>query len=181
MGRDWVAEKHPRMSIRWLKRFGLLNGNDLAPIGVRIGEQKFFLYTEHRSSLLSIFFMVGDQSFVQKIIVRSVNVKFGQKKLFLCPVTGRLVAELHFLQGFFASRRAFRGGLGVKNGSPETRRQALAWRKADRLMGRDGKGPARGKKRDERNCETRKTPQDRCTIFVSRRGQARAVGNGGGP
>jgi hypothetical protein len=147
MGRDWVIETHAQISIRWLGRQGLFQRDPEDFLFIQFDNAQFAFINQDSNSI-KVYYIYNEKPYSTTIELAYVRVEFGYKRFFICPVTGRRVSIIHFIAGNFASRAGLRGILGVKNGSPAARQKAQRRRRIDRLLGRDGRGPARGKSRE---------------------------------
>lgn len=148
MGRPILLEGHPRIRLAHLRQFGVFGETGKEVIEITIAN-RLFIFMRRTENLITVITSVQDRLIFRELDIVKVRVKFGFRWYFYCPWTGKRCVELHFIAGRFGSRESFGRRISAKNGSPTMRRYARMRRSADRLLGRDGRGPARGHNREK--------------------------------
>ena len=140
-----VFERHPTIDVSVLRKVELFQSytNKTVTIKHHMPYQVTWLREQRR---LKIEFLIDGKYFCQLVSVSAAGANFGARFFFVCPVTGRRCSILHLAGNQFVSRSATRG-LSVRAGSPAQREQQRLARARNRLLGKDGKGPARGRNR----------------------------------
>ena len=138
-------EKHPVIEMKLLVDAGLFARRGRSSITIRHHIPYRVTHSLRGMSLL-VEFIVDLQYQSQLIELEYSSARFGGRIRFICPRTGRICTKLHLYGDSFMSRRAH-PGISVREGSPRQRRYEHVARLRDRLLGRDGKGPARGANR----------------------------------
>lgn len=135
-------ETHPVVEMRLLRDAGLFS--PFGPASITIHHHIPYRVTHsERGRSLFIEFIIDGGHRSQFIELDYSPAGYGERIRFKCPWTGRKCTKLHLYRGLFVSRSAHKG-ISVREGSPMQRRYESAARMRDRLLGRDGKGPARG-------------------------------------
>jgi hypothetical protein len=142
---DVIFEDHPRFSMGQLRRHGMFV-SDVSELAFKIGEAIVSIryYTEDDTLLLkwkSNGFEDG-----RLIGLTFAELKFGGRRYFVCPLTGKRTSELHLVGGKWGCRQAF-PRLTAKNGSPTQRFELRLRRWRAQLLGEDGYAQAKGKRR----------------------------------
>lgn len=148
-----ILEDIPRLEIGALQNAGCFIDAVGAQYRGSIGETTFIitkLDTVGETDTLQIRLQHRElHSHSCKITVTSSSLKFGKRRYFACPVTGRQCSHLYLVNGTLASR----SGQGLRHASRtsdrRSRRRSQAIRVARRLAGYAGRGPARGQNRLE--------------------------------
>jgi hypothetical protein len=140
-----VFEQHPTIDVSILRKAKLFQSytNKAVTLKHHMPYQVTWLREQGR---LKIEFLIGGKYFCQLVSVSAAGAKFGARFFFECPITRRRCSILHLVGTQFVSRAATRG-LSVRAGSPAQREQERLARARNRLLGKDGKGPARGRNR----------------------------------
>lgn len=140
-----TLESHPTLELGLLQRGGLFKANGPKSLVIRhyITYIASWLPDENAVKVETIF---DDAYNYQVIQLERSPVGFGNRLAFLCPVTGRRCRILHIYYGRFVSREARPDLPRYAASSSSARRQRLANDHA-RLLGTDGRSPARGRNR----------------------------------
>lgn len=142
---DSTLECHPKLDIRALQRGGLFD---------EYGQQSIVIHhyitfsVTYRSGLnwIVVEQIIDGKYYSQIIDLASTSVGFGKRAELVCPVLKKKCRVLHYYQGQFISRKAH-PDLKSHAASPSSaRRQRCADGRA-RLLGTDGRAPARGRNR----------------------------------
>ena len=138
-------ETQPKIDLRLLIRHGLFR-NDVDRLGFHSARMSMVFYFMRSTSSLLVFFRDWGEVQVQEIAVGFANRRTGRTPYLLCPELKTRCEELHFHEGRFVSRRAV-PGLSREKPPKVHRREVGYLRMCDRLLGTDGRPPARDEER----------------------------------
>ena len=133
------------LDIRLLQRAGFFDNNRYVPLSIK-HRLPFHLTRNDAGNVISVELVYHKKYYSSTIDVAYSDGKFGRRAFFKCQFSGLKCKTLYFHQGVFKARSAI-PELSVRNGSPTQRKYAKAASDRSRLVGTDGRGPARGKKR----------------------------------
>ena len=150
-------ETQPKIDLALFERQGLFDAHGPKwGVGFRSAGMRTIAIARWHSPTqcsVTLFFAADDPSDGsdhfgrQEIEIGVERRKDGPRRYFVCPAKGTRCRELHFYKGRFVSRRAV-PGLNPDKPSVTHRREVKLIRMRERLLGLDGKAPARGEVRD---------------------------------
>lgn len=144
---DILLEDHAPLSARALNERGVFDGELLDTFVFEIGGRQVHIKYFDSQSALIIRVKIGRKFLDQAFKVKRIFNNFGYKYYFLCNRTGKPVTTLYFDDDQFWSRHALQRPYTSRAG-PVERAGLEAWKLGRRLIGADGRGPARGENRD---------------------------------
>lgn len=133
------------LNIGVLQRAGFFDNNRYLPL-IIMHQIPFHLTRNEAGSVITVEVVYHDRYYKSTIDIAYSKGGFGNRTFFKCRFSGRKCKTLYLHQGVFKARSAI-PGLSVRNGSPTQRKYAKVASDRSRLVGTDGRGPARGKKR----------------------------------
>ena len=140
-----VFEQHPTIDVSLLRNVKLFQVGTSNSVTIKHHMPYLITWLRERGKL-KIEFLIKEKYFCQIISIDAANANFGTRVFFKCPITDSRCSILHLVGTQFMSRAAV-PGLTVRAGSPAQREQQTLARARNRLLGKDGKGPARGRNR----------------------------------
>lgn len=143
---DIVLESHPRISMGLLRRHGMFV-SDVSELAFKIGEAVVFVRYYPEDNALRLTWKSSSYDQQQLIGLGFTKLKFGDRRYFICPLTGKRTSELHLVGGNFGCRQAH-ARLSAKNGSPTQRFELRISRWRAQLLGEQGYVRVRGKTRN---------------------------------
>lgn len=157
MSRYAPIGEYPRLTFSYLRSVGIDPTKVGKPALLIFGaiSVHVFLSFQNEQPVIEVVRRHGSRHYRQFVKLSVAFLKFGCRWYFVCPVTGRRVLFLYYVCGQFISRDAF---YQLARRSPYSP-QAAARSRVDWLMGRlngtDGRGPARGNRRQDHLRELR--------------------------
>jgi len=143
---DVLLEDHTSLSAKALNARGVFEGKLLDTFVFEVdGRQVHVKYFDTQSAII-VRIKVGRKFLDQAFKVKRILNNFGYKYYFLCNRTGKAVSTLYFDDDQFWSRHALQHPYTSRAG-PEERANLEAGKLGRRLIGTDGRGPARGQNR----------------------------------
>lgn len=133
------------LNIGVLQRAGFFDHNRCVPLSIN-HLIPLHLTQNDAGNVITIELVYHNNYYKSTIDFVYSNVGFGRRAFFRCRFSGDKCKTLYLHQGAFKARGAI-PGLSVRNGSPTQRKYAKKASDRSRLLGTDGRGPARGKKR----------------------------------
>ncbi len=139
------AEEQPRIPIRLLKREGLLDEPG-RKIALRTAGLDVVVVSMDPSNAL--IFWKDQEEYRQELIDHSVNyLRFGERPVFVCSLTGANCHELFLYRGRWASAKGHGLRSATRHGNRHGRRRAKLESIDARLRGAEGLPRARGPNR----------------------------------
>lgn len=146
----------PCLELRLIRQLGLLDRCGRA--GLVIDDIKLLVESYPPDDKIFITMIADDKAFINEISLGVTYLTGGKKRTsFICPITGAHCRKLYLSHVGFASRQGT-PGLNHSNSSPVQRHEQKLLRMRDRLLGLDGRGPARGRNRERLIDGLRKEP-----------------------
>ena len=145
--REYALEDIPTLRVQHLRHSRMFATSYKSSVAIKHHIPYSVTY-EAGQDLITIEFIHNDEYCCQYIDLAKSRAGFGDRTYFICPVMRNRCSVLYLCQGRFVSRKAI-SGLSVRGGSPSEREyQRLSDLRA-RIMGADGRKPARGRRRGE--------------------------------
>ncbi len=139
------AEEQPRIPIRLLKLEGLLTEAGGRTMLRTAGLDVVIVSMDPSNALIA---WKDEDEFHQELVDHSINyLRFGERPVFICPLTGANCYDLYLYRGRWASAKGHGLLHATRNGSRRDRRRAKLESINARLQGLEGLPKARGANR----------------------------------
>jgi hypothetical protein len=136
------AEEQPRIPIRLLKLEGLLTEAGGRTMLRTAGVDVVVVSMDPSSALIA---WKDEDEFHQELVDHSINyLRFGERPVFICPLTGANCYDLYLYRGRWASAKGHGLLRATRHGSRHDRRRAKLESINARLQGLEGLPKARG-------------------------------------
>ena len=142
---DVVLASHPRIGMGLLRRHGMFV-SDVRLLVFEFGRIDVSIKHYPEENDLCFLWKSSTHEKMERIKIDLVLLKYGCRKYFICPLSGKRTSELHLVNDTLGCRQAH-PRLSVNNGSPTQRFELRISRWRAQLLGEQGYVRVKGKMR----------------------------------